>query len=123
MEAKAKLTDNLVWNAYIEDLNSKKIIPYNIFNNWKFSEYVEKHLKKCRYKDEFATEVKHELMYYFWSKSEYEIVLAPWMSAKLIPEKKIDVYEQVMLNFDRFVDYVWNTCKPRSRNKITRPAK
>ena len=75
-------------------------------------------------------------MYYYWAKCEWEVVITSWPPhinmdeldrinkqrksefAKYDREpyclcintdvrKKIDVYSQVMLNFDIFVDYVW----------------
>lgn len=45
-------------------------------------------------------------MYYFWSKCEYEIILSPW--AGQADDIKIDIYNQIMMNFDRFVDYCWS---------------
>lgn len=48
-------------------------------------------------------------MYWFWSKCEYEIVISPWVGRnKEEAEVKIDIHDQVMLNFDRFVDYCWS---------------
>ena len=57
-------------------------------------------------KDEFADGLKKYLMYYFWSKCQYEIILSPWTGRA--DDIKIDVYDQIMMNFDRFVDYVWS---------------
>lgn len=47
-------------------------------------------------------------MYYFWSKCEWEIILSDFPPSKKFQEKKVDVYEQVMLNWDIFINYVWN---------------
>lgn len=48
-------------------------------------------------------------MYWFWSKCEYEIVISPWVGRnKEEAEVKIDIHDQVMLNFNRFVDYCWS---------------
>ena len=104
-------TIDLEWNVYYEEINSRKILTFNIFEHYDF-------LKGCAKAAEqptilqFATEVKHELMYYFWSKCEWEVLLVSWTS----PEDKkrhckIDVYNQVMLNYDRFIDYLWDNRK------------
>ena len=45
-------------------------------------------------------------MYYMWSKCEYEIILSPLTGRA--DDIKIDVYDQIMMNFDRFVDYCWS---------------
>ena len=48
-------------------------------------------------------------MYYFWCKSEYEVVIAPWGGSIGANEVKIDIYTQVMNNWDVFLDYVWRS--------------
>ena len=47
-------------------------------------------------------------MYYFWSKCEWEIILSDWPPSDTFCKEKIDVFDQVMLNWDIFVDYIWN---------------
>jgi hypothetical protein len=87
-------------------------------------------------KDTFAVQLKRELMYYFWCKYEYEVVVTSFPAhitptelerankeyarkyeeyhhypkhIDITPEiaTKIDIYDQVCLNWDVFVDYVW----------------
>lgn len=58
-------------------------------------------------KNEFAEAVKRDLLYYFWSKCEYEIVITGWPNVEDNLEK-VDAYGQVMLNFDIFIDYLWS---------------
>lgn len=96
------------WNVYRYNMNRRKIEPFNIFDHWSFSEDVKKYKKKCKDKDEFAEELKHSLFYYFWSKAEYEVLISPWCGGSEKDAVKIDVYSQVMLNWDKFVEYVWN---------------
>lgn len=59
-------------------------------------------------KDEFAKNLRSELMYYFWSKCEWEVVISPWISSRKNEDMKADVCWQVMNNWDVFLDYVWN---------------
>lgn len=106
---------DLKWYAYYHDWNSDKIRPYNIFNHGSFREDVEKYLKKYKNKEEFAERLKSSLMYYFWSKCEWEVVITPWISRKDTKDIKIDVYDQVMNNWDVFLDYVWNSKIHRAR--------
>lgn len=103
---------NLEWNVYVESINSRKILPFNVFNHHFFTLGCAKVAKKCMSKTEFAEKVKRELMYYYWSKCEWEVLLASWTS----PEDKkthykIDVYNQIMLNYPRFIDYLWDNRK------------
>ena len=65
-------------------------------------------MKAYEDKNSFADKLKRELQYYFWSKAEWEIIISPWLGSSNSERIKIDVYDQVMLNWDVFVDYVWN---------------
>ena len=76
-----------------------KLIPYLV--NLKESNLITK--------DIYPAKLKSELLYYFWSKSEFEVIIAPWVGGDKDKDSvKIDVYDQVMNNFEVFVDYVWN---------------
>ena len=128
----------LKWNVFYHDINREKITTLNIFNHWKFAEDVQKSLKKFKDKDEFAEQLRRDLMYYFWSKCEYEVIITSFPAHITMDEldrlseerasckekygrepvrlsvcpdtgDKIDIYTQVMNNWDIFLDYVWNS--------------
>ena len=134
---------NLEWNVFRYDINKDKIVTFNIFNHWKFDEDVQKSLKKFKDKDEFAEQLRRDLRYYFWSKCEHEVIITSfpayitmneldrlnnerWLHKdrygtdffriNISPDTgaKIDIYEQVMNNWNVFLDYVWNSKKRRS---------
>lgn len=94
----------LEWNVFVYNYNAKRIEAFNVFSHYGF-------LKDCfkAYNDsdgdlnEFQKSIKQSLMYYFWSKFEYEIVISQFTSGDPV-KKKIDVFEQVMLNYDVFVN-------------------
>lgn len=93
------------WYVYYDDFNSKQIKKFNIFDHWKFKEDVEQDLRRYKSRAEFEKSLKMHLMHYFWSKSEWEILLSSWIGrANTV---KIDIYDQVMLNWEVFVDYCW----------------
>lgn len=93
------------WYVYYHDFNVQKIIKWNVFNHGTFKKEIDILLKEKIDKDDFSEKLKREVMYYFWSKCEYEIILSPWIGrADVI---KIGIYDQIMMNFDRFVDYCW----------------
>lgn len=107
-----------------------------IFKDWRGNvNFTPETLKKISFEDKFKNEVfapqlKSTLMYYFWSKCEYEIILTSWppyltaAQCKEIKEdkeevkysktvnlevaEKIDVYDQVINNWEPFIDYVWS---------------
>lgn len=98
------------WNVYYYNINRKVIETYNIFNHSAFKTGV---LSLCDNKKthnmpkfNFEESLHSLLRYYFWAKSEWEILLTPWIGENLT--KKIDVYNQVRLNWNTFVDYCWN---------------
>lgn len=118
------------WNVYIKDMNRREIKPYNIFKHGRFVNKIEELMEDFTgTKEEFATQVKSTLMYYFWSKCEWETVITSWppritqeelnrlnveldskypsLSPRLETAEKIDVYQQVMLNWEHFINYLW----------------
>lgn len=99
------------WNVFYHNVNTQKIEIFNIFDHYTFNEYTHKHLKECATKEKFAEKLKSELRYYFWSKSQWEIIISPWVGGRDTKDIKVDVYTQVMNNFDIFVDYVWYSYK------------
>ena len=101
------MTD-LVWNVVYHDISTDKIKVYNIFKHGSFMEDLQKHYKKHKTKETFAEALRKSLMYYFWSKCEWEILISPWCGSKKNEAIKADVYWQVMNNWDHFLDYVWN---------------
>ena len=140
---------NLEWNVFCHNVNKNKIEIFNIFNHWKFSEDVQKSLKKFKDKDEFAEQLRRYLFYYFCSKCEYEIIITSfptyitmneldrlnherwthkdrygtdYVRINVSPDTgaKIDIYTQVMNNWDIFLDYVWNSKQRRTTKNAGR---
>ena len=96
------------WNVFFHNYNKNEIEQYNIFNHYSFRYEVKQLIKKYKDKDTFTEKLRKELAYYFLSKCEWEVIVSPWIGKKESCEAKIDVYNQVMLNWDIFADYVWN---------------
>lgn len=91
------------WNVYIA---YDEVKQFNIFDHSHFLKECCKAFAECKYnKDVFAKMVESELRYWYWSKCEWELVISGFVRNNI--ERKIDVYEQVMLNWDSFVDYLW----------------
>ena len=117
----------LVWNVYMEDFNGRCIKEYNIFNHSSFHNDLVKALKPYQkiynnvttsLKDingkeyeKLKESIRCCLMYNFWCKCEYEIILSDFPPHDNFEDKKVDIYSQVMLNFDVFVDYIWRNKK------------
>ena len=122
----------MTWNVFIYDFNKRKIEVKNLFNisitfNEDFEALKDQILKgDIATKEEFADKLKSILKYTFWCRREYEIAISDlcWTYRDATDEmkvkeyehycqtaEKIDIYSQVEMNWDKFVDYVWNEVK------------
>lgn len=130
----------MVWNVYREDFNNKAIVTYNIFDHGGFARDVNELLKANVSRDEFAERLNRSLRYWFWCKSEHEVVITSWpvyidkteldrlnteyeeynnkwghdpYKLNIAPEvsEKVSIYDQIMMNWHCFVDMVWNNKK------------
>ena len=141
MKTKTKTPDyNLTWYVYRYNINKDQIYKYNIFDHGRFSEEVYELINKreMTYED-FSEKLRCSLMYYFWSKAEHEIVITSFppyinkdevsrivsesdnckyiMNVRLDRGEKIDIYNQLQMNWEHFVDYVWNNRRKRRSTK------
>lgn len=98
------------WNVYIYNINHNKIEKYNVLSHWWFV----KDIKKIKNKDEFVKKLESELRYYFWSRSEWELIikitkdnrifLIPWCGCRNPEEVKIDVTNETNFDWRTFAD-------------------
>lgn len=102
------MMNGLVWNVYHYSHSSNKIEVWNIFHSTGFSEGIEKIIKKKYKKEIFAEKIKSELMYHFWTNYMYEVTVCKYPRPETSEgDVRIDVFDQVMLNFDAFIDYLY----------------
>ena len=116
----AKKTE-LEWNVFIGDVNLRSIRTHNVFDHGGVMGDLKKAARKyAKDKDAFAEVVRRSIMYHYWSKCEWEIVLQHWPPYEGFNGKKVDVYDQLALNWDKFVDYCWeHAVALRRREKKT----
>ena len=106
---------------YWENYNKRSIEKINIFDHWGLMKDCDKAFKKNRGDFEaFSKEVRGSLQYYFWSKCEYEIILTSLFVRDRFKVEKIDIYDQVMLNWDVFINYVWNCYRKPFEKEIVK---
>lgn len=137
-----KKSEQLVWNVYVYGISDRSFRTFNAFDHYSFLADVQKILKADLSKEEFTEKIRREVQYYYWSKTEWECVItdtqphigqqelnriiddcyrkltkeAPpcrFSHVNLSDADKIDVYDQLRLNWDEFVEYVWSFRKPR----------
>lgn len=100
----------LKWYAFRYDSNERKIKFINVLYGMK--EEITKKVKKgakdkwklvTDYKS-FKDYIKGELMYYYWSKSENEVVISDLHNKDT--EEKHDIWWQLEPNLDRICEYI-----------------
>lgn len=107
---------SLVWNVYTHDVNTGALKIYNIFENENFlnsilKEAAEPYSLLIPDYNRFKECVEKKLKYYFCKRCERELIVSPWPPCETNKGEKIDVYDQVMLNFDQFYNYLYNWIK------------
>lgn len=137
---------NLVWNVYKISCSTHELRVFNVFEHDSFYCNIRKLLKKDISKENFAEQLRHEVQYYYWSKTEWECIVTssqPYIDRKelqriisecylqrkntdspcsrahinLSNSDKIDVYDQLCLNWDEFVDYLWSRSKSKKHSR------
>ena len=99
------------WKALLFDINSKKLEEYDVL---KYREKLVKDLKK-KYltKEEFAEHLNRDLMWQFWSRCEYEMILyldegrvfvKPWAGISDPEKHAVDITDRTDLNWTTFAE-------------------
>ena len=96
----------LSWKVFVEDYNHGKIVEYDIMGEY-LSDEIKGIIKKVESYEEFKERLNSILMYHFWSKCEWEVIITGWPPSERVEERKVDVYEQIKLNFEVFAKYIW----------------
>lgn len=100
--------EQICWNVFISNINRSKIETFNVFEHYYFAEDCAKLLKdKEITKEKFGDKMRNEILYYFGYKCEWEIFIQDMFDRDGSSVTKVDVMKQLLLNYDQFVDYVW----------------
>ena len=112
------------WNVYHYDANAQKIYIFNIFDFKAFANDVKEIMPKIGetfVPEEFEEKLKRICVYWFAHNRNWEICVGdlPWWEdteddEKYIEQsqrwaasaKKISVWDQIEINWDRFVQYI-----------------
>lgn len=101
------------WLVTNFDCNAQKITYYDVL---KYREDDIKKMKKtCDTKEEFASALKSEMQYRFWSKAEYEliirltedgkVILRPWCGCRNEDEAEIYVRNNIVFDWVSFAEH------------------
>lgn len=129
----------IAYYVFVESINNRKIEKYNVLTEGIVAKIKER-TEGISDKAQFAEEVSRLLRYYYWAKCEWEITITEWparvtpdevlrlsneietyqkkynktpysLDTRLRVDEKIDVYTQIMLNWDIFINYVWENLR------------
>lgn len=100
----------LSWKVKNYCTGSDKIWDYDVL---KYREdQIKKLKKKCAIKEEFAEEMRREMMWQYWSRAEYEVIieiddnnhiwLSPWVGCVDPDSVKIDVTDDKSFDWRNF---------------------
>lgn len=94
----------IIYNYNLKSFESCNIIPYLVrcYND------LPKSNRPKGYED-LKNFVKSQSMHQFWARCEYEIILQNWPGQDI--EKKIDVYDQILMNLDVVTEIFINNIK------------
>lgn len=91
--------EHLTWLVMHFDVNKQTIRPYDILKHRE--DYIKRLKKKCESKEQFAENLRRELMRLYWSRCEWELIieidgagrvwLSPWIGSRDPEAAKIDV--------------------------------
>ena len=96
----------LAWHVIKYDPNIKCFRGYNVLSPV-VVEDIKKKTAGAAGRATFADGVGRVCRYYFGSRTECEIVLEEWPICDNPTRRKMDIYDQLFLNWDRFIDYLW----------------
>lgn len=99
------MINGLEYNVLLPDINNEDGYVFNVFRSARFQSCLM-NLKATYEKNnelDLHEEIRRCVAYCFWAKAEYEIEVKCLFGKK---EHKIDVYEQIMLNFELFFKYL-----------------
>ena len=96
-----------IWNTLIHDWNAQDVRVYNVLSHRE--DFIKKLKKKCTTKEEFIELFDRDLLWNFWSRSEYEMILyvendrvylEPWCGT--FKEGRIDITDDNTLDWPVF---------------------
>jgi hypothetical protein len=97
------------------DFNAKKVINFNIFQNWSVvesvNEAVEKYSRNEMNIDELREEIRKIIAWQEWGRREYEISVGDAFETNCDKLEKWDCYAQALPNINLITDMCINRYK------------
>ena len=94
------------YNVWIWDFNHDALESYDVVP--RFVESIRQYTKPKslpKTKEALDKILESNVRYSFWSKCEYEMIIHGWPEQN--NDQKVDVYQQLKLNWPIFLDFFW----------------
>ena len=94
------------YNVWIWDFNTDSLESYDVVP--RFVESIKQYIKPKnlpKTKEALDEILESDARYCFWTKCEYEMIIHGWPEQK--NDQKVDVYQQLKLNWSIFLDFFW----------------
>jgi hypothetical protein len=110
------------WKVKYFNCNAQRIEDYDMLKG-RYKDFIKKLKKKCVNKAEFSEAMDREMMYRFWSRAEWELVielsddnriwLNPWVGCREPADIRIDVTDAEDFDWRGFINtqYLHNNCQ------------
>ena len=101
-----KKADIPSYNVWIWDFNHDALESYDVVP--RFVESIRQYIKPKslpKTKEALDKILESDARYSFWSKCEYEMIIHGWPEQN--NDQKVDVYQQLKLNWPIFLDFFW----------------
>lgn len=99
------------WICQHFDCNAQRICDYDVLKHWEND--IKKMKKKSSTKEQFSKYLEFEMMYRYWSKCEYEliveragdrVILSPWAGCREPEKVSIDVTDRTDFDWVGFAE-------------------
>lgn len=97
---------DLIWNVLLADINTRRIINYNVLYGYNEDIYKEYKKGKIKTLEELKKYLNSILQRQYWARCEYEIAVGGLSSKYPEDYEKIDAFRQIEMNLDRITEYV-----------------
>jgi hypothetical protein len=98
------------WNVLNYDCGKDRIVAYDVCPGIQNNTILSKQLKSLKHKDSRTSfeEVLNTWAHSrFWARREYEIFVGDAFEDNPNNFDKWDIWEQLAMNWDNFVNYIW----------------
>jgi len=117
----------MTWKVKFYECNQNVIKDYDIFGYSHWLDVIKDLKRKCSTREEFAATLRTKLMSQYWSRCEYELIIArhdgrivlyPWVGCRDIATATVDVTDDTSFDWAGFADKHINRQVTKTNAKV-----